>query len=112
MTSHFILFIWGFISLIFIFKDPFNFSAIYVYFCLTGEAVTGREQPQGQKVTQGGPKCHASWSKTSCKGQNFTLKCHNYGLIETPAIKSIIKVWDEITYPLLNLNGVTVEVWE
>ena len=36
------------------------------------------------------------------------------GLTFIPALRSdyISKVWDEITYPLPNFNGCTIEVWE
>ena len=77
MISHFISFIWVFISLTFFLKTHIFFLPISVYFFITGEGVTGREQPQVQKVTQAGPKSHASRSKKSRKGQNATLECYN-----------------------------------
>ena len=77
MISHFISFIILFISLKKILRPIYIFFAISVYFCITGEGVTGREQPQVQKVTQAGPKSQSSRSKKSRKGQNATLECYN-----------------------------------
>ena len=77
MISHFISFIWVFISLTFFLKTHIFFWLFLYIFFITGEGVTGREQPQVQKVTQAGPKSHASRSKKSRKGQNATLECYN-----------------------------------
>ena len=45
----------------------------------------------------------------------ISIPFYKYGLALTPAwISNHIhyKVWDKITYPFINFNGVTVEVYE
>ena len=70
MISHFISFIWVFISLTCFLEDPFIFFlAISVYFCIIGEGVTGREQPQVQKVTQAGPKITQAGPKSHARAK-------------------------------------------
>ena len=56
---------------------PFNFYSISIFFQFAGEGATGREQPQGRKVTLAGPKSDIGRAEKSHKGQNVTLECYN-----------------------------------
>ena len=65
------------VSLKLIFIVPFNFHSISIFFLFAGEGATGREQPQGRKVTLAGPKSDIGRAEKSHKGQNVTLECYN-----------------------------------
>ena len=67
-----------FVSLKLIFIVSFNFFNLILYIVLIrGEDATGREQPQGLKVTLAGPKNDIGGAEKSHKGQNVTLECYN-----------------------------------
>ena len=55
---------------------PFNIY-FYTFFQFAGEGATGREQPQGRKVTSAGPKRNIGRAEKSHKGQNVTLECYD-----------------------------------
>ena len=60
------------------FYRPFQFVFYFhIFFLFAGEGATGREQPQGRKVTLAGPKSDIGRAKKSHKGQNVTLECYN-----------------------------------
>ena len=59
------------------FYCPFNFYSVSIFFLIPGEGATGREQPQGRKVTLAGPKSDIGRVEKSHKGQNVTLACYN-----------------------------------
>ena len=51
---------------------------LFLYiFDLRGEGATGREQPQGRKVTLAGPESDIGRAEKSHKGQNVTLEWYN-----------------------------------
>ena len=53
------------------------------------------------------------WSQIKCVIVSSIDPFYWYGLILIPAwISMPSKVWDEITYPILNVSGATVDVWE
>ena len=47
------------------------------FFNFRREGATGREQPQGRKVTLTGPKSDIGRAEKSHKGQSVTLECYN-----------------------------------
>ena len=52
----------------------FFYLILYIFFNSRGEGATGREQPQGRKVTLAGPKSDINRAEKSHKVQNVTLK--------------------------------------
>ena len=50
---------------------------LYIFLIHGGGGGTGREQPQGRKVTLSGPKSDIGSAEKSHKGQNVTLECYN-----------------------------------
>ena len=52
------------------------FYSISIFFNSRGGG-TGREQPQGRKVTLAGPKNDIGRAEKSHKGQNVTMECYN-----------------------------------
>ena len=54
------------------------FNLFLYIFMIRGEGATGREKPQGRKVTLAGPKSDIARAKKSHKGQNVTLECYNW----------------------------------
>ena len=66
------------VSLKLIFIVPLHFHSISIFFFNSrGEGATGREQPQGRKVTLAGPKRDIGRAEKSHKGQNVALECYN-----------------------------------
>ena len=53
------------------------FDLFLYIFLIRGEGATGREQPQGRKVTLAGPKSDIGRAEKSHKVQNVTLECYN-----------------------------------
>ena len=53
------------------------FNLILYIVLIRGEGATGREQPQGRKVTLASPKSYIGGAEKSHKGQNVTLECYN-----------------------------------
>ena len=53
------------------------FNLVLYILLFAGEGATGREQPQGRKVTLAGPKSDIGRAEKSHKGQNVTLECFN-----------------------------------
>ena len=72
------VFLWLFVSLklIFIVLSIFNLF-LHIILIRGGVCATGREQPQGRKVTLAGPKSDIGRAEKSHKGQNVTLECYN-----------------------------------
>ena len=53
------------------------FNLILYFFLIRGKDATGKEQPEGTKVTLVGPKSDIGRAEKSYKGQNITLDCYN-----------------------------------
>ena len=53
------------------------FIYFYIFSEFAGEGATGREQPQGRKVTLAGPKSDIDRAEKFHKGQNVTLECYD-----------------------------------